>query len=123
MANSPNPFMYRGTKVFHAVAAGAITVCRLVARDNAGKIVACPTAVRPQGVAPATYATGDDAAYHRSGICTVETDGSAAVGTDIKAAADGSGKGILDAAPGITTAGRVIKLDAVTNIAEVELFF
>jgi hypothetical protein len=119
MANSSNPFNSRGTRIFHGVAAAAINVCCLVQRDSLGKLIPC-AAGRPQGVAPATYAAGDDVDYHRDGICSVLTDGSAVAGTAIKASA--GGVGVLDAAPGVTTAGVVLALDASTKIALVELF-
>lgn len=121
MANSSTTFASRGTTVRHGVAAGTIAVCRFVARDTDGKLVACPTAVRPCGVSPFTYAAADDAAYHCLGFAHVETDGSGVVGDYVKAAADGSGKGIKDSSPGFTTGGRIVTIDATTNIAMVEL--
>ena len=117
-----NTFWYFQTLIFHGTASGAVPVCRLVYFTSGGLLALCPSATRPDGVAPATYADGDIMGAHRLGQCFVETDGTAGVGTYIKAAADGSGKGVLDSAPGIVTAGKVLSLDATTNIAKVQLF-
>ena len=116
-------FVYFKTLIFHGVADGAIPVCRLVYWTTGGKLALCTTATRPDGVAPATYADGDAMGAHRGGQCHVETDGSAAAGTYIKANTNGDGKGILDSDLDILTAGKVISLDAATNIAKVQLFF
>ena len=123
MGNSSNPFASRGTKVFHGVASGAIAVCRFVAYNATyGKLALCPSAARPDGVAPATYADGDAADFHAFGICTVETDGSAAVGDAVKAAADGSGKANKDSSPGFVTGGKLLTLDSTSNIGLVRLY-
>lgn len=124
MANSPVTFVSRGTRIFHGHAGSAITMCRLVQREaTTGDVIVCASGARPCGVSPVTYADGDDADYHRGGIAAVETDGSAAVGQAIKAAADGSGKGILDGSPSYITAGTLLTLDTSTNIGLVELWF
>lgn len=123
MANSSNPFMFWGTKVFDARANGTISVCRLVSLDTNGKIVATAgSTTRAIGVAPANYVQGDPAAYHRLGRCRVETDNSATVGQALKPAGDGSGKAIYDSSPGYYTIGILKSLDPVTYIGEVELF-
>ncbi len=124
MANSSNTFHSKGTRIFHGHAGAAIAICRLVQREaTTGDLIACASGARPVGVSPVTYADGDDANYHRGGIASVETDGSAAVGEFVKAAADGSGKGIKDSSPTYITAGVLVTLDATTNIGDVELFF
>jgi hypothetical protein len=116
----PKTFQSRGTRVFHGVAGGAISPCRFVGRSG-GAIIACASAERPIGVSPDTYATSDDVDYHKQGYASIETDGSAAVDEYLKAASDGSGKGIKDSSPGFTTGARVLSLDATSNIAFCEL--
>jgi hypothetical protein len=128
MSNAPSKFTSRGTRVFHGHAGGAITECRFVSREGTtGDVIQCPTVVRPIGVSPRTYADGDDCDYHRGGIASVETDGSAAVGDYVLPATDGSGKAIKDSSPGsavgVYSAGRLLTLDTTTNIGDVELFF
>jgi hypothetical protein len=121
MANSSNPFNSRGTRIYHGVAAAAISVGRLIMRDGAGKLVPCTAGNRACGVSPANYVAGDDVDYHRLGICTVETDGSATVGANIKAIS--GGKGGVDIAPSFTTAGVVLWIDVPSGMATVELYF
>ena len=115
-------FVYFKTLIFHGVADGAIPVCRLVYWTSGGKLALCPTGTRADGVSPATYADGDPMGAHRSGQCHVETDGSAAAGAFIKADTGNTGKGILDSDLDSLTVGKVISLDAATNIAKVQLF-
>lgn len=122
MSNSSTPFSSKGTRVFHGMANGTIAVCRLVARDSSGFIVACPSGTRPIGVSPANFVVKDDMDYHRMGIASVETDGSAVIGQVVKADAGGLGKAILDSAPGFASAGVLVTLDPTTNIGNVELF-
>jgi len=126
MANAPVTFTSRGTSIRHGHAGAAITICRFVQREaTTGDVITCATANRPIGVAPATFADGDDMNYHCQGICSVETDGSAAVGDTVKPAADSSGKAIKDVSPGGTPSafagGVLITLDATSNIGDVEL--
>lgn len=124
MSNASATFHSKGTRIFHGTASGAIAACRFLYRvATTGALAACTTGVKPVGVAPATYADGDAVDYHRGGIAAVETDGSAAVGDTVKAAADGSGKAIKDAAPGYATAGVLLTLDTTSNIGDVELNF
>ena len=130
--NSPATFHSRGTRVFHGKAAGTITRCRFVTRTPAsdsthlGQLIACPAGATPVGVSPADFVVGDDADYHKQGICNVETDGStltaATVGAIVKAGTGGIA--VLDHATTRTLLGAGIQLtfDATTNIAEVELF-
>lgn len=125
MANTNNPFRYRNTRIFSGLSGAAIAVCRLLSREaTTGKLIPCASGARPIGVSPwAAAAANESLDYHKGGICTVETDGSAAVGDSVKADAGGLGKGIKDTSPGIQTAGVLIQLDTVTNIGEVELYF
>jgi len=124
MANANNSFQFKGTRVFHGVSGAAFAVCRFLSREaTTGKLVHCPSAVRPLGVSAwAAAAAGESVDYHKQGQCTVETDGSAAVGDSVKADASGTGKAIKDSSPGITTAGVLVSLDTTTNIGMVELY-
>jgi hypothetical protein len=133
MANSSVTFSSRGTRVFHGKAGGAIPICRFVSRDVYGntatmaQLVLTPSGSRPVGVSPATFAAGDDADYHRSGICAVECLSltSAAIGSYVKADGSGTGKAIVDHAttPTVLAAGVLLTFDATTNIGDVELSF
>jgi hypothetical protein len=133
MANSSVTFSSRGTRVFHGKAGGAIPICRFVARDvysntaTMAQIVLCPTGTRACGVSPATFAVGDDADYHRSGIAAVECLSltAAAIGSYVKADGSGTGKAIVDHAttPTVLAAGVLLTFDATTNIGDVELCF
>lgn len=118
-----NTFFSEGTRIYHGGVGAAIAICRLVASDSNGNYIACPTGERPAGVSSHAIDAADHSMeYHRLGKCNVETDGSAAAGEYIKAGGSSDGKGIKDSSPGITTAGRVLSVDAATNIAFVELW-
>ena len=135
MSNSSATFSSRGTRIFHGKAFGAIPACRFVSRAlvadvtlHGGQVTLCVAAATPIGVSPTTYADGDDMDYHRSGIASVECDGStlsaATIGDYVKSTATGTAQ--VESTPGTATAltaGVQLSYDATTHIADIELCF
>jgi hypothetical protein len=119
-------FDYANTKVIaQNVAAGAISPCRFVGHDANGKLQACPSGSKPEGVYGETpaAAAGDIVGYHAGpflGKVIVETDGSAACGDYVKAAGDGSGKAIKDVGaivPTLASGGKMLTAPDADNFA------
>lgn len=79
MANAPNPFRSEGGYVMHGKAGATLTVGYLLdVYTDSTLILATDTRKGTVGVARATYASGDDASYHKGGRSTVNC-GSATV--------------------------------------------
>jgi hypothetical protein len=124
MANAPRLFSSKGTRVFHGHANATLYECRLLQRDTSGYLILCAASNKSCGVSPANFASGDDVDYHRAGICTVLTDGSAAIGDTVKATTAGIAIKDVSAGgtPSVFSAGVLLTLDATSNIGDVELF-